>query len=131
LWLNWRKFRQDLATESSTEEEEEEEDEERTLNTTYLDSSCSNSLCDSCSFTSSEDEMVEAKRIKLDPDYAPSTASDGTATPAATAPSSQVSSEEEEEEEDEETEDESYIPSGTKTEEENEPDISEEETEDL
>lgn len=102
------------STEEEDEDEEEKEEEEEEDDTPDPDSSCSNSLRDSCSLTSSEDERVEAKRIRLDPDYAPSTTSDDTGTPAATAPSSQVSSEEEEVY-DEETETSSYVPSGTTT----------------
>jgi hypothetical protein len=47
----------------------------------------------SSSSSSSEDEAVEAKRLKLDPDYVPSTASEGTQT----GTNSQVQSEEEDE----------------------------------
>jgi hypothetical protein len=97
--------------ERQADEEREEEDDN---DTAYPESSCSNSLRDSCSLTSSEDEETEAKRIRLDPDYAPSTTSDGTETPAATAPSSQVPSEEEEDSDDE-TEVSSYVPGGTTT----------------
>jgi hypothetical protein len=65
----------------------------------------SDSICSS----SSEDEVVEAKRQKIDPDYVPSTASEGTLT----AYNSPVMSEREEEEEIEETETEedSWCPS--------------------
>jgi hypothetical protein len=95
---------------SSTEEEEEEEDEneptrptdeEAEESTTYPSSPNSISLRSSCSITSSDDEAVERKRIKLDPDYEPSTDSEGT-TPAVTPPSSQGSSDDEKEEEEEE-----------------------------
>jgi hypothetical protein len=55
---------------------------------------------DKDSSSSSEDEEVEAKRLKIDPDYVPSTASEGTVT----AYNSPVLSEKEEEEEPEETE---------------------------
>jgi hypothetical protein len=61
---------------SPIEEETEEEEEDRT---TYPNSS------------SSEDEAVEAQRLRLDPDYVPSTASEGT-----TATNCQVTSEVEE-----------------------------------
>jgi hypothetical protein len=62
--------------------------------------------------SSSEDEAVEAKRKKLDPDYQPSTAS---GSPLTTADQSQNVSEQEEEEPNEtDTEDdESWQPSGT------------------
>jgi hypothetical protein len=61
------------------------------------------------SSSDSEDEAVEAKRLKLDPDYEPSTASED----SLTAPNSQDVSEEEEEEmlEETETEEESWHPS--------------------
>ncbi len=118
---------EDEEEEDEEEEEEDEEEEEEEDDTPDPENSCSNSLRDSCSLTSSDDEKMEAKRIRLDPDYAPSTTSDGTETPAATAPSSQVLSEEEEEEDyDEETEVSSYVPSGTTTADEAEPDVSEE-----
>jgi hypothetical protein len=66
---------------------------------------------------SSSDEAVEAKRIKLDPDYAPSTASEGTTTSAVTSSSGSYAASETGEEEEEptqsETEAESYVQSGT------------------
>jgi hypothetical protein len=95
---------------SSTEEEEEEEDEneptqptdeEAEESTTYPSSPNSISLRSSCSITSSDDEAVERKRIKLDPDYEPSTDSEGT-TPSVTPPSSPGSSDDEKEVEEEE-----------------------------
>jgi hypothetical protein len=95
---------------SSTEEEEEEEDEneptrptdeEAEESTTYPSSPNSISLRTSCSITSSDDEAVERKRIKLDPDYEPSTDSEGT-TPSVTPPSSPGSSDDEKEVEEEE-----------------------------
>jgi hypothetical protein len=55
---------------------------------------------------------LEAKRIKLDPDYNPSTTSEDVTTSAATtASSSSVTSEAEEEQT--ETETDSYVQSGT------------------
>jgi hypothetical protein len=118
---------EDEEEEEQEQEQEADEEEEEEDDTPYPESSCSNSIRDSCSLTSSDNEEMEAKRIRLDPDYAPSTTSDGTETPAATAPSSQVPSEEEEEEDsDEETEVSSYVPSGTMTADESEPAFSEE-----
>jgi|LakMenEpi03Aug12_release.lakeMendotaPanAssembly.Ray.scaffolds.fasta_scaffold387694_1 hypothetical protein len=66
----------------------------------------------SSSISSSDDEVLEAKRIKLDPDYNPSTTSEDVTTSAATtASSSSVTSEAEEEQT--ETETDSYVQSGT------------------
>jgi hypothetical protein len=67
----------------------------------------------SSSSSSSEDERVKAKRLKLDPDYTPSTASE---SPLTTAANSQEASEEEEEENKEsetEEDDESWHPSAS------------------
>jgi hypothetical protein len=110
---------QERQTDEEGEQEEDDDD------TAYPDSSCSNSLRDTCSLTSSEDEETEAKMIRLDPDYAPSTTSDGTETLAATAPSSQVPSEEEEDSDDE-TEVSSYVQSSTTSADEADPGNSEE-----
>jgi hypothetical protein len=65
---------------------------------------------DITSSSTSEDEAVEAKRQKLDPDYEPSTASEGTLTATQ---SQEVSLEEDNEEEEDETEtdEESWKPS--------------------
>jgi hypothetical protein len=64
------------------------------------------------SSSTSEDEAVEAKRQKLDPDYAPSTASEGTLTATQSQEVSECEEEKEEEEEDDtETEEESWKPS--------------------
>jgi hypothetical protein len=58
--------------------------------------------------SSEDDEAVEAKRQKLDPDYQPSTASE---SPPTTTANSQEVSEKEEDETDTETEEESWCPS--------------------
>jgi hypothetical protein len=63
------------------------------------------------SSSSSEDEAVEAKRQKLDPDYVPSTASEGTQTGENSRVTSEKEEEEETEEETETEEDGSWYPS--------------------
>jgi hypothetical protein len=115
--------------EISTTEDEEDEDEEQQqpqqLETSssqdeasvYPGSSESNCV-ESLSISSSEDEpAVEAKRLKLDPDYLPSDTS-VESTPATTAANSRLPSEEEtEEEETTESEEETFVPNDTTEEE--------------
>jgi hypothetical protein len=61
--------------------------------------------------SSSEDEATEAKRLKLDPDYVPSTASEGTLTGTNSQSVSEEEKVEEEKEETETEEEESWHPS--------------------
>jgi hypothetical protein len=107
---------------SSTEEEEEMEEEEEaaaedpaaeleegTTTTPYPSSSQSSSPSSSSSSSSdspSTDEAVEAKRVRLDPDFVPSTASEDTTTtttPPTTTTHSPATTEEEEETETEDS----------------------------
>jgi hypothetical protein len=66
----------------------------------------------SSSGSTSEDEAVEAKRLRIDPDYIPSTASEGTLTATNSQVTSEEEKEEEEKEETETEEEESWHPSG-------------------
>jgi hypothetical protein len=74
------------------------------------DSSYLADISSSSNSSSEEDEAVEVKRRKLDPDYQPSTASE---SPLTTAVSSQNVSEEEELTESNSEDTESWQPSGT------------------
>jgi hypothetical protein len=118
--------------EISTTEDEEEEDEEPQQQPQQQESlssqdeasvypgSSENSCAESQSISSSEDEpAVEAKRLKLDPDYLPSDDTSVESTPETTAANSQLPSEEESEEEEEttESEDETFVPNDTTEEE--------------
>jgi hypothetical protein len=117
--------------EISTTEDEEEEDEEPQQQPQQQESSqdeisvypgsSGSSWAESQSISSSEDEpAVEAKRLKLDPDYLPSDDTSVESTPETTAANSQLPSEEESEEEEETTEseeDETFVPNDTSEEE--------------
>jgi hypothetical protein len=118
--------------EISTTEDEEDEDEEQqqpeqqeTLSSqdeaSVNPGSSGSSWAESQSISSSEDEpAVEAKRLKLDPDYLPSDDTSVESTPETTAANSQLPSEEESEEEEETTEseeDETFVPNDTSEEE--------------
>jgi hypothetical protein len=116
--------------EISTTEDEEEEDEEQQQpqqqeasssqdEASVYPGSSESSCAESLSISSSEDEpAVEAKRLKLDPDYLPSDTS-VESTPETTAANSQLPSEEESEEEEttESEEDETFVPNDTTEEE--------------
>jgi hypothetical protein len=78
--------------EDDRDQDENEPDDE---DTEYPDSSCSNSMRDTCSITSSDDEKTVTKKIRLDPDYVPSQSSSETTPATTTANSSQMPSEEE------------------------------------
>jgi hypothetical protein len=82
---------QDEDERDQDEDEPDDEDED----TEYPDSSCSNSMRDTCSITSSDDEQTVTKKIRLDPDYVPSQSSSETTPATTTANSSQMPSEEE------------------------------------
>jgi hypothetical protein len=116
---------------STTEDEDDEENEEQPQQheneapssqdeESVYPCSSGSSCVKSLSVTSSEDDdTVEAKRLKVDPDYRPSETS-GTTTPATTtASNSQLASEEELEvvEETTESESESFVPDDTTDEE--------------
>jgi hypothetical protein len=115
--------------EISTTEDEEDEDEEQQQPQETLSSqdeasvypgSSASSCRESLSISSSEDEpAVEAKRLKLDPDYLPSDDTSVESTPETTAANSQLPSEEESEEEEttESEEDETFVPNDTTEEE--------------
>ena len=116
--------------EISTTEDEEDEDEEQQQpqqqgssqdEISVYPGSSESSCRDSQSISSSEDEpAVEAKRLKLDPDYLPSDDTSVESTPETTAANSQLPSEEESEEEEETTEseeDETFVPNDTSEEE--------------
>jgi hypothetical protein len=119
--------------EISTTEDEEDEDEEQQQQPQQQESlssqdeasvypgSSASSCAESQSISSSEDEpAVEAKRLKLDPDYLPSDDTSVESTPETTAANSQLPSEEESEEEEETTEseeDETFVPNDTTEEE--------------
>ena len=114
--------------EISTTEDEEDEDEEQQQpqqqgssqdDVSVYPGSSESSCRESQSISSSEDEpAVEAKRLKLDPDYLPSDTS-VESTPETTAANSQLPSEEESEEEEttESEEDETFVPNDTTEEE--------------
>jgi hypothetical protein len=115
--------------EISTTEDEEDEDEEQQQpqqqgssqdEISVYPGSSESSCRDSQSISSSEDEpAVEAKRLKLDPDYLPSDDTSVESTPETTAANSQLPSEEESEEEEttESEEDETFVPNDTTEEE--------------
>jgi hypothetical protein len=115
---------------STTEDEEDEDEEQQQPQQQEASSSqdeasvypgSSESSCrESQSISSSEDEpAVEAKRLKLDPDYLPSDDTSVESTPETTAANSQLPSEEESEEEEttESEEDETFVPNDTTEEE--------------
>jgi hypothetical protein len=115
--------------EISTTEDEEDEDEEQQQpqqqgssqdEISVYPGSSESSCRESQSISSSEDEpAVEAKRLKLDPDYLPSDDTSVESTPETTAANSQLPSEEESEEEEttESEEDETFVPNDTTEEE--------------
>ncbi len=124
-----------LTTEEDEEENEEQQQPQQHEASSSQDEasvypgSSESSCAESLSVSSSEDEpTVEAKRLKLDPDYLPSDTS-VESTPATTTTNSRLPSEEETEEEEttESEEDETFVPNDT-TEEEIE--VAEEEEED-
>jgi hypothetical protein len=112
--------------------DEDEPDQDVDEDTEYPDSSCSNSMRDTCSLTSSEDEETVTKRIRMDPDYVPSQTSGKTTPATTTASSSQLPSEEDVESDTTETEeDEDTLVLNDTTEEEEEIEIATEEEDDL
>jgi hypothetical protein len=130
---------------STTEDEEEEEIEDQheeepqpdhntsqDEDSVYPGSSAS-SCVKSPSVTSSDEDVVEAKRLRLDPDYRPSETSGETTPATTTASNSQLPSDEEEEElETTETEEEdTLVPNDTTEEDEEEIEVAEQEEEEL
>ena len=98
-----------------------EDDQEGNADSDNLSSSSSSSgYANSISLSSSTEDEVEAKRLKLDPDYVPSGSSSSSTTPAVTEPNSRVASDVEEETEGDKTDTDSFVPSDT-TQEETEP----------
>ncbi len=95
--------------------------------------SSSSSCIKSPSITSSDEEVVEAKRLKIDPDYQPSTTSGETTPATTTADNSQLPSEEEEisSSTDTEEEEDTLVLNDTTEEEEEEIEVAEQEEEEL
>ena len=107
-----------------------EDDQEEDADSSNLSSSSSSSgYANSISLSSSTEDEVEAKRLKLDPDYVPSGSSSSSTTPAETEPNSRVASDAEEELEGGETDTDSVV-SSVNSQEELEPSDSPEESND-
>jgi hypothetical protein len=134
---------------STTEDEDEEEvedqqehrheEEPQPYDNTSQDEdsvypgSSASSCVKSPSVTSSDEDVVEAKRLRLDPDYRPSETSGETTPATTTASNSQLPSDEEEEQQEttETEEEDTFVPNDTTEEDEEEIEVAEQEEEEL